>query len=108
MMKLLIVSGLLASCINASAQNTDVDNGTRDTPYCMTMQGSSAVLMANGIAATQKVVLKNGIQITTDGVITWPDGTSRTLKDGECVNQNGNSMPSDGRKPNTVIDNKPN
>lgn len=107
-MKLLILGALLTLGVNAKAQNTDVDNGTRDTPYCMTMQGSSAVLMANGIAATKTIVLNNGIQITTDGVITWPDGTCRTLKDGECVNQNGNSMPSDGRKPNTKVDNKPN
>lgn len=108
MKKLLTLACALIAYIGANAQNTDVDTGARDTPYCMTMQGSSAVLMANGIVAAKTIVLKNGIQITTDGVITWPDGTCRTLKDGECINQNGSIMPSDGRKPNTKVDKKPN
>lgn len=38
---------------------------------------------------TQEVTLANGTTISTDGIITWKNGKTQTLKEGEWVDMNG-------------------
>lgn len=40
-------------------------------------------------AMTQDVTLSNGTMISTDGKVTWKDGKSQTLTDGQMVDMNG-------------------
>ncbi|HUZ59303.1 MAG TPA: DUF6799 domain-containing protein [Hanamia sp.] len=49
------------------------------------------VMSKNGTKSevNQAVTLANGTTLSTDGKVTWQDGKSKTLKDGEWVDMNG-------------------
>jgi hypothetical protein len=57
--------------------------------YCAKMKGGKKVVMHEGSEITSEVTLNNGTRIKPDGTITKSDGSTMTLKEGECMNLEG-------------------
>jgi hypothetical protein len=60
--------------------------------YCAKMKDGKKVVVHQGETITTEVVLKNGTKIKPDGTVTMNDGSSITLKDGECMDKDGAMM----------------
>ena len=57
--------------------------------YCAKMEGGKKVIMHQGSIITTEATLNNGTRIQPDGTILKKDGTKITLKEGECISQDG-------------------
>lgn len=94
-MKKLIV--LIITCIFTSGvfaqdyQNDKMQNQNQNTPaYCAMLKDGKMILMADGKQMNGDVKLNNGTKITPDAVVVKKDGTQTVLKNGECVDKDGN------------------
>lgn len=88
----------IAFCFNASAQTTsDTSHHKMHHKYSQTshehyvMKDGKLMMDKSGTmsAVDNDVTLSNGTKISTDGKVTWKDGKTQTLKDGERVGTNG-------------------
>ncbi len=97
-LSLLIIA--FAISFTASAQNSmDTTHHTRTHHYTKTNMNHERYVMKNGklmsdmngtkTDVTNDVTLSNGTTITTDGKVTWKNGKTETLKNGEMVDMNG-------------------
>ena len=78
-----------------SAQDIKYEDQTKDINkimmYCATVIDGKMILMdQNQKPVLSEVTLKNGTKITTDAIVIHKDGSKIPLKNGECVNANGN------------------
>jgi len=113
-MKKLIV--LIAGCVfacNVMAQDTKSDNksstahksstSTKHAEYCASMKDGKLMVHHGSKHLANDTTLSNGITIKTDGTVMKKDGTQLTLKNGECIDQNGTVMASHhNKKKNTA------
>lgn len=58
--------------------------------YCTVLKDGSMKLEKDGIVATKEVTLRDGSKITREGTVLRKDGTNVVLKNGECVDMDGN------------------
>lgn len=63
---------------------------------CIMMKEDKLVVMKGGNTSDmdQSMTLTNGATVNTDGTVTMKDGTSKQLKNGDCVFMNGKMMKS--------------
>jgi hypothetical protein len=90
----LITSSVFAWNVHL-AQDIKYEDQTKDVNkimmYCATLIDGKMILMdQNQKPVLSEVILKNGIKISTDAIVTQKDGSKIALKNGECVNANGN------------------
>jgi len=90
----------LVICCSVSAQTSDTTTMHRkhQNEYSQSanhpryeMQDGRLVMYSHGVKNTviKDVTLPNGTTITTDGKVTWKDGKTQTLQDGESIGMNG-------------------
>lgn len=66
--------------------------------YCARMKDGMMRVMYQNEAITTTIVLHDGTQIKTDGTVVKKDGTLYVLKEGECVDKDGNIGESPAQK----------
>jgi uncharacterized protein DUF6799 len=93
----------LAGLVSARQKNFQNDK-KNDICYCALLKSGKMTLMADGKQLYANVKLDKGIKITIDGTVIYPNGDRVVLKNGECVNQEGNivdfSNPKDKKAQN--------
>ena len=99
MKNLFLLFAAIAISIGASAQK--MNSGTTPTQkhnkYAQknhemyAFKNGKLMMSKNGTNSdvTQDATLANGTTISTDGKITWKDGKTQTLKEGDWVDMNG-------------------
>jgi hypothetical protein len=81
-----LAGGLLLSC-SVFAQVQHSDSTKR---YCAKLMDGIVIMTEEGRQVSQEITLSNGTMIKSDGTITKKDGSKVFLKDGECVDKDGN------------------
>lgn len=88
----------IAFCFSASAQVSHNANlpkkhhqMTHSSHSYYTMQNGKLMMSNNGTmsAVTNDVTLSNGTTISTDGKVTWKNGKTEDLQDGQRIGSNG-------------------
>jgi len=103
MKKIILILGnfLLTLTLNANAQDNPVkiENDTEDSSlYCVMLMDGKTMLMTEGKQVYTDIKLDNGIIIMTDGTVQKIDKTIISLKNGDCIDQDGNIIPADKRR----------
>lgn len=57
--------------------------------YCAKMRDGKMIVLFEGKELGTDVFLKNGITVKPDGTIITKDGVRFSLKEGQCMDQNG-------------------
>lgn len=57
--------------------------------YCARMRDGKMVVLFDGKEITGDVFLKNGTTVKADGTVISKDGVRFSLKEGQCIDQNG-------------------
>lgn len=89
---ILLITGCIFS-LNASSQIKDTTESLdheKNGKYCAILQDGIMVLMKDEVPATALVTLRDGSKVTLDGNILRSDGINITMKNGECIDINGN------------------
>ena len=88
----------IAFCFSASAQVSHNANPpqkhhqmTHSNHSYYTMQNGKLMMSNNGTmsAVTNDVTLSNGTTISTDGKVTWKNGKTEDLQEGQRIGSNG-------------------
>lgn len=88
----------IAFCFSASAQVSHNANPpkkhhqmTHSSHSYYTMQNGKLMMSNNGTmsAVTNDVTLSNGTTISTDGKVTWKNGKTEDLQNGQRIGSNG-------------------
>jgi len=87
MKKITWAATALILSLNIIAQNSDTKS--YGSSYCAKMKDGIIVVIYQGNPITSDILLDNGAIIKPDGAIITKDGNRITLKDGECINQDG-------------------
>ncbi|MFY9307905.1 MAG: DUF6799 domain-containing protein [Bacteroidia bacterium] len=58
--------------------------------YCTILKDGSMKLEKDGVVATKEITLRDGSKITREGTVLRKDGTNVILKNGECIDLDGN------------------
>jgi hypothetical protein len=85
--------------LRANAQEIPV-TPDKEGSYCAVLKDGIMVLMRNGTLADGTVTLNDGSQVTKDATVLRRDGSKVILKEGDCVDINGNVQ-------NTGLESKP-
>ena len=100
---ILIAAGVFS--MNGVAQDasyttasSDVELRESNIKYCAKLQDGKIVVMQEKRDLTIDVTLANGTVIQTDGTVLRKDGTKFVLKNGECVDNNGNLLSKEQKK----------
>src|ERR1051325_6053645 len=99
-MKKLIV--IIAACIFTSgvfaqdykAENKMQNDKQSNSSYCALLKDGKMTLMKEGKQVNNEVTLSNGFKIRTDATLVKTDRTETVLKNGECVDKDGNIITS--------------
>jgi hypothetical protein len=86
--KITIIIAAALFAINTFA----IGMGEHPEKYCARMKDGKKVVMHRGEVITSEATLKNGTKIKPDGTVTMSDGSTMTLKDGECIDKDGGMM----------------
>ncbi len=99
MKNLFLLFAAIAISIGASAQkmNSDTTPTKKHNQYAQknhemyALKNGKLMMSKNGTKSdvTQDVTLANGTTISTDGKITWKNGKTETLKEGDWADMNG-------------------
>ncbi len=87
---------LMTICIfslNALSQIKDTTENyqkEKNEKYCAVLKDGVMVLMKDGVSRTVAATLRDGSKVTIDGNVLRSDGINITLKNGECIDMNGN------------------
>lgn len=101
---------LITICIYFSegilaAPHIRVQNKKDDVSYCALLMSGKIILTADGKQVYSDVKLKKGIKLTTGGIVIYPNGSKIVLKNGECIDREGNITDLSNTKRNKVKDN---
>ena len=61
-----------------------------DVSYCAILMSGKIIVTANGKPVYNIVKLEKGIRLTTGGMVIYPNGIKIFLKNGECIDREGN------------------
>lgn len=78
---------------------TDSKTNINADAYCAVIKGNKLLVMYNGKEITEDVMLSNGTKIRKDGIVVKKDGTQTTLKEGECIDLEGEMKKDDKTMP---------
>lgn len=87
---------LITVCIfslNAFSQIKDTTGNLeqeKNGKYCAILKDGIMMLMKDGVTPTTAVTLRDGSKVTIDGNVLRSDGINIVLKNGECIDMNGN------------------
>src|ERR1051325_5578942 len=100
MKKIIILIAAFIYSMNVMAQvsTADAKNVNWKHKYCAKMKEGKLMIMSEGKELTADASLENGVKIHTDGTLTKTDGTVVKLKNGECVDKDGNVVKAEMRK----------
>jgi hypothetical protein len=68
------------------------------SPYCALLKNGKIILTVDGKQVYADVKLSKGAKVTTEGIVIYPDGSRMILKNGECIDKEGNVMDFSGTK----------
>ena len=102
----LIAGGIFALNIFAQSSAADMSTGTSEMwkdKFCAkkvksALQESKLVIMHNDVEMTSDYTTSSGVKIKTDGTVIKKDGSKIMLKEGQCVNVEGNLEKKDNLK----------
>lgn len=92
-MKNLIALIAIFYSLIAVPENRDILPVQNEDKYCAKLKDGKVMVVHEGSPIAADITLTNGTTIKSDGTVINKDGTSFTLKEGECVDKNG-AMPS--------------
>jgi hypothetical protein len=69
------------------------ESGNQDDKYCGKLKDGIIKVMYQGSPISTDVTLENGTVIKTDGTVIKKNGSKTTLKDGECIGEDGALIP---------------
>ena len=84
----------MLSAIAHTGQNA----GQITATYCAILKDGKMMLMAEGKQVNNDVKLADGTIVKIDGTVEKSDKTKITLKNGDCIDQDGNVIPSDKKR----------
>jgi hypothetical protein len=92
MKKLIVLITVCIFSLNAMAQDAyaNADSKPHGDKYCAKMMNGKMMVMYEGKEITSDVSLANGMQVTANGTLIKNDGSKVTLKNGECIDKDGN------------------
>ena len=96
MKKLILIIGTWILTVNALAQddNRKTQNESRNNEaYCALLKDGKIMLLAEGKQVNSDVKLANGTIVKADGTVHKSDKTNIFLKNGDCIDQDGNIIP---------------
>lgn len=77
----------------STAQDSTNIKGNNAAPhtesYCAMLRDGKSIVMMNNVMLNTDVILKNGTLLRPSGTILRKDGTKDTLKEGQCIDQDG-------------------
>ena len=94
---IVLVTSLLFG-LNVFAQDTSTNKKmqypqTSEKTYCALLKDGKMMLMTDGKTVNADVIFANGAKITIDATLKKKDGSEVVLKNGECVDANGEIIP---------------
>ncbi len=92
-MKNLILLLALIFSLKVLPENRDIFPIQNEDKYCAKLKDGKIMVVHEGSPIAADITLTNGTTIKSDGTVINKDGTSFTLKEGECVDKNG-ALPS--------------
>lgn len=78
------------SIITACAQEILPDDKREAGKFCSVLKDGTMKLEKDGILATKEITLRDGSKITKEGTVLRKDGSNVVLKNGECIDMDGN------------------
>lgn len=93
-------TGVLYANETASYAATETVFSGEPNQYCAQMRDGKMIVLFEGKEITGDVFLKNGSTIKPDGTVILKDGVRFSLKEGQCIDQNGSVVGETMKKPN--------
>ncbi len=87
---LTIITFIVSFSFNLCAQ-ADKESGDNNS-YCAQQGVNQIVVIYQGAAIVEDVKLENGTIVKPDATVILKDGTKTLLREGRCINRDGN-MP---------------
>ena len=96
-MKIAILTGCIFLAFSTTAQDprkdkSDVRTDLDKARYCAMLKDGKMVLMKDNSPVPADITLNNGNRISKDGTVQRKDGSSVTLSNGDCVDDEGNVL----------------
>ncbi len=92
-MKKMFLALAIAGLAFTGMSGNDERKGVDPDKYCAEFKDGLLYVTHNGTRMTEDVKLDNGTIIHTDATVHKKDGTVTVLKEGQCVNVEGNIDP---------------
>lgn len=91
MKKIFFSAAVCLFSLTAMAQHNDHPSLADSTKrYCAKLMDGLVVVSENGKQLTQVATLGNGTEISMNGIVTKKDGSKLIMKEGDCVDKDGN------------------
>src|SRR6185295_7409417 len=91
--KIIALIACFIFAFNVMAQDTgSMKQKEHSEKYCAKVKDGNLMVMQNKAELTIDVTLENGTIVKTDGTVIKKDGSKMVLKDGECLDHNGNLL----------------
>lgn len=74
----------------SQAQQIIPDTKTETGKFCSVLKEGSMKLVKDGIVTNKEITLRDGSKITREGTVHRKDGSNIILKNGECIDMDGN------------------
>lgn len=90
--KFIILSSVFLLIISAKADAQEIiqDKQQEIGKFCTVLKNGSMKLEKDGVLATKEITLRDGSKITKEGTVVRKDGSNVILKNGECIDMDGN------------------
>ena len=103
---ILVVTGICLFAELVFGRQESFQNKKDDICYCALLKNGKMTLMCDGKQVYADIKLEKGIKVMIDGTVIFPNGVKVILKNGECVNKEGNIIDLSNTKSKKVQDNK--
>lgn len=75
---------------SGQAQQIIPDDKKETGKFCSVLKEGSMTLVKDGIVANKEITLRDGSKLTKEGTVRRKDGSNVVLKNGECIDMDGN------------------
>ena len=98
---IIILIGVSVFAVDAIAQDVSAQDNNKNisiarqstNPYCAFMRDGKLKVKHEDKELSVEVVLTNGSKITPDAYLVKKDSSRTALKEGECIDKDGNIVP---------------